>query len=296
MTRPIPDGLMEILCCPDCRNPLQQTGPDALSCESCRTSNETTSDGILVLMPRAPKPLPPAYEDPDYKKMSNHFDDASDYFTDSNSFFRRIHESSHRYVKNWGAGAWSNGWVCDVGCGQGFHWPFFSGDRSRLIGIDMRLTSLRRIKSRWPKAFVIQADSTRLPFRASAVENAISIYALEHIYHLRDAVEEMGRVVTAGGHLYVGLPCEGGAAYALGRKLTSERTMSKRFDVDYRKYISLEHCNDANDVVSELRRLFRINRIRYFPLNLLPSIATNLTITLELVKNQPGEGSRTTMT
>ena len=233
---------------------------DAVACEGCGREFERTDDGILSLIPLAPKPLPAAYDDPDYRRMSAFFDDSNDYFTDANPLFRAIHESSHRTIRRWRAHeaahakAAGDGWTLDLGCGQGYHWDYFGPDRTRLVGVDIRMESLRSLRRRFPGGYLVQAHAAHLPFADATFDEVISIYALEHVFHLTEAVAEMDRLLAPDGRCYVGLPCEGGLAWMLGRKLTSERTMSKRYNVDYRKYITLEHCNTARAAITALNR------------------------------------------
>lgn len=278
----IPNTLVEVLCCPDCRGGITaRTGGDPV-CLNCGRSFET-ADGIISLLPLKSKRLPDAYEDPDYRRMSECFDDSSSYFTDSNSIFKTIHESGHRATARWEEQWPTDGWTIDIGCGQGYHWPFVQ-NRSRLIGLDIRMESLRKIRAKFPDATLIQGDLLALPFKDGAIARATSIYALEHIYWLDDALSEIGRILAPQAHFLVSVPCEGGFAWNTGRKLTSERTMSKRYDVDYRKYIALEHCNSAANIERALTKDFTTLERRLFPLPFIRAIALNLTLSLALKK------------
>lgn len=281
----IPQSLLDILCCPDCRGDLRVETDSALSCSGCGR-DFAVENGILCLLPREAKPLPEAYDDPDYLRMSEFFDDSSSYFTEGNSIFKQIHESSHRTTAAWERRWATDGWTIDIGCGQGYHWPFVA-DRSRLIGLDIRMESLRKLHERHPDAILVQGNLLALPFKSGSFARATSIYALEHIYWLDDALAEIQRILEPEAHFLVGLPCEGGWAWTTGRKLTSERTMSKRYDVDYKKYIALEHCNTAAKVERALGTGFETVQRRLFPLPFLPVIGLNLTLSLALQKRHP---------
>jgi SAM-dependent methyltransferase/uncharacterized protein YbaR (Trm112 family) len=275
--------LISILACPDCRGALQLATSSTLRCEGCSRDYPILPGDILSMMPLSRNPLPDAYNDPDYQRMSAHFDDSSPYFTDGNSVFRLIHESSHRKIDGWMSAEPAEGWICDVGCGQGYHYRYFKAPE-RVIGLDIRVDSLRRVRETSPQTLLIQADSCSLPFKSGGIGTAVSIYAFEHIYYLRDTLAETARILKPGAKLYVGLPCEGGLAWTLGRKVTSERTMSRRYNLDYRKYIALEHCNTAAKVMTALREFFDCDRRWYFPLPMLRTVHSNLTVTLELTK------------
>lgn len=275
--------LIPVLSCPDCRGGLQSDASSELRCEGCGRGYPILSDDILSMMPSSRKLLPDAYNDLDYRRMSAHFDDSSPYFTDGNSVFRLIHESSHRKIDDWMSAQLAEGWICDVGCGQGYHYRYFKAPE-RVIGLDIRVDSLRRVREISPRTPLIQADSSALPFKSGSIGTAVSIYTFEHIYYLRDTLVETARILKPGAKLYVGLPCEGGLAWTLGRKLTSERTMSRRYNVDYRKYIALEHCNTASKVMTMLEEFFHRDRCWYFPLSMLPTVHSNLTVALALTK------------
>ncbi len=283
----IDPGLLLLLRCPDCGGTLAGSGLSALECRACTRRYAVLEGGIPSLLPTTPKPLPPDYEDPDYQRMIAVFDDASSYFTDGNAAFSAIHNSSHRTIAAWQSRAPAAGWTCDVGCGQGYHWPHFAGAQGRLVGIDIRADSLQRIRGRYPDARLVQADATRLPFSDGTFERVLSVYALEHVYHLNDAVAEIRRITSASGQALVGLPCEGGLAWTLGRKVTSERTMSRRYGLDYRRYIRLAHCNTAQAVLTALDRHFRVEQRTHFPLPFIPGLTFNLTVSLALTP-RPG--------
>lgn len=278
----VPAQLLSILSCPDCHGDLSQPEERQLVCTSCKRSYDITADGIICLLPSEAKRLPADYDDPDYKRMSELFDDAQDYFTDGNPVFRAIHDSSHKRLSSWAGQVHRDGdWICDLGCGQGYHFHFLSRT-DNVIGVDIRLESLSKIREHFPDVVLIQANSCALPFKDHGLAEIRSVYALEHIYHLEDALTEVARVMKKDGDLYVGIPCEGGLAWTLGRELTSMRTMSKRYNLDYRKYIALEHCNTARDIAKALGAHFRIEKRSFFPLPMLPFLTTNLTATFSL--------------
>lgn len=276
----ITGALAEILRCPDCNTDLAPSPPAALTCKGCGRGF-ASDNGIIDMMPRRAKPLPPAYDDPDYRRMSGFFDDSSPYFTDGNSIFKAIHESAHQTVARWEEQWPVQGWTIDVGCGQGYHWPFVA-DRQRLIGFDIRLDSLAKIYAQWPDAILIRGDVLSMPFKTGRVDRATSIYALEHLFFLEDALSEITRVLAPQAKFLVGLPCEGGLAWTLGRKVTSERAMSKRYNLDYGKYIALEHCNTAARIEKALNFYFRKVERKFFPFGFLPTPQVNLTLSLAL--------------
>ena len=221
--------------------------------------------------------------------MSDLFDDSSSYFTESNPVFRMIHESSHKKIAAWegkdrSTASNTSNWTIDIGTGQGYHWPFIK-DHSRFVGLDIRMESLEKIKNHFPNALLVQGNILSIPFKGNAFTRAVSIYALEHIYFLDEAIKEIHRILAPESAFHVGIPCEGGLGWTLGRKLTSERTMSKRYNIDYRKYIALEHCNTAMKISKSLKQHFKLEKTSHFPFPFLYSLDLNLTRTMQLRKS-----------
>ena len=142
----INQGLASVLACPDCRGGVEEASKCKLRCSECGRIFTITEDGIVLMMPLSSKPLPEAYNDPDYQRMSAHFDNSSSYFTDGNTVFRLIHESAHCKIAQWMASNSHAGWTCDIGCGRGYHYRFVR-DFEKTIGVDIRIESLRHVRS-----------------------------------------------------------------------------------------------------------------------------------------------------
>ena len=79
------------------------------------------------------------------------------------------------------------------------------------------------------------------------------------------------------------IPCEGGLAYSLARRISAQRIFEKRYGMSYRFFIESEHINLPAEIMQELRPLFSVRRRRYFPL-VIPLTAPNLVIGLELAR------------
>ena len=82
--------------------------------------------------------------------------------------------------------------------------------------------------------------------------------------------------------MLVVIPCEGGPAYSLARRISAQRLFEKTYGTPYGPFIRREHLNIPSEVIGELRRYFEIDRRRYFPLRVVPSTACNLCIGLAL--------------
>jgi hypothetical protein len=87
--------------------------------------------------------------------------------------------------------------VLDLGCRDG---SFPEG----MYDLQVIRADLQRPESN-PGSFV-QADATQLPFRAGSFDAVILNHSAEHFVELKKALQEVGRVVKAGGALYVAVP------------------------------------------------------------------------------------------
>src|ERR1700694_1194056 len=56
------------------------------------------------------------------------------------------------------------------------------------------------------RADFIQADASSLPFPSGSFDAIISNHSLEHFEHLTAAMEELGRVVTSDGSIFIAVP------------------------------------------------------------------------------------------
>ena len=129
-----------------------------------------------------------------------------------------------------------------------------------------------------------------LSFPAHYFDRVIAIHVLEHLPNLPAALKEIHRVLNPSGRLDVVIPCEGGLAYGLARRISAQRIFEKRYRVPYDWFVRSEHINQAAEILQELHQYFKRENSRYFPL-LLPSVNFNLAIGLKLARLPvpPGE-------
>ena len=84
------------------------------------------------------------------------------------------------------------------------------------------------------------------------------------------------------GVFSVVIPCEGGLAYSLARRISARRIFEKRYPGEvYEFYISREHINRPHEILEELDRYFTIEHQAFFPL-VVPIVTVNLCIGLTL--------------
>jgi SAM-dependent methyltransferase len=120
-----------------------------------------------------------------------------------------------------------------------------------------------------------------LPFEDASFDRALAIHVLEHLPDLPSAIAELRRVLKDDGRLVVVIPCEGGVAYGLARRISAQRIFERRYKVSYDWFVKSEHINIPREIVAELTDYFEILERRYFPLR-LPITAANLVIGLTL--------------
>jgi SAM-dependent methyltransferase len=171
----------------------------------------------------------------------------------------------------------------EIGAGLGEHLnaePGFA--REDYVACELRPEMAAKIRERHPGVEVIVGDcQQRMPFDDGSFDRALAIHVLEHLPNLPAAVAEIRRLLKPSGRFVVVIPCEGGLAYSLARRISAQRVFEKRYGMSYRWCIESEHINVPSEIIEECRPYFRITRRRYFPLR-VPLTAPNLVIGLEL--------------
>lgn len=93
--------------------------------------------------------------------------------------------------------------VLDAGCGPG-SWRY--GDRPdlRVIGFDVKFPP--GPPARATHVGVLRADLARVPLRDAVCDLTVCHYVLEHVTALEACCDELARVTTTGGTLYLSVP------------------------------------------------------------------------------------------
>lgn len=126
------------------------------------------------------------------------------------------------------------------------------------------------------ESFLIERNE-KLPITKNSVDIIVSFYSLEHLYPLKNYLEEMKYYLKPGGIIVGAIPAEGGLLWALGRFLTSRRWLHKNTNINYDKLICWEHPNFCDQIILELDRNFQRLKVKSWPLSLIPLLDTNLT-------------------
>ena len=159
-----------------------------------------------------------------------------------NYWFRR-HEAGYAAVPGWVPLTPSV--VLDAGCGEGYAaglldaaWPGV-----RVVGVDYdAATTAHAARAHGgERATYLRGALTALPVADGAVDLAVSLQVLEHIWTPGDYVRELARVTRAGGAVVVSTP----------NRLTFSPGLGRR-----EKPANLYHCReyDAAELGDEVRR------------------------------------------
>jgi SAM-dependent methyltransferase len=174
------------------------------------------------------------------------------------------------------------GCTLEIGAGLGEHLRYEDVSRQEYHAVELREELAEAIRKRYPEVKAIVADcQERLPFDDHYFDRVLAVHVLEHLPDLPRALDEIQRVLRPSGRFHVVIPCEGGLAYSVARRISAQRVFEKEFGMSYEWLIRSEHVNVPWEVLMELRKRFRLVRSRYFPFR-VPSVSLNLVIGLTL--------------
>jgi len=165
----------------------------------------------------------------------------------------------------------------EIGAGLGAHLEFEDLSRQSYTANELRPEMAGRIQARYPGVKVLVGDLQQgLDYPAASFDRVVAVHVLEHLPDLPRALAEIDRLLAPGGVLQAVLPCEGGLAYSLARRLSAQRVFESRFKMAYAPIIACEHVSEADEIVAELEKRFDLAWRRYFPFRGLPWWTLNL--------------------
>ena len=175
----------------------------------------------------------------------------------------------------------------EIGAGLGAHLAYerLSAEQERAyVSVDIRTNMIDELRRRYPAVQGLVADcQQRMPFPDGQFDRILAIHVLEHLPNLPDALAEMQRLCNPlVGCVSVVIPCEGGLAYTIARRISAQRIFEKRYGQSYAWLIASEHINRPHEILREIRKRFRIVHRSFFPFG-VPLVAPNLCIGLTLV-------------
>lgn len=174
----------------------------------------------------------------------------------------------------------------EIGAGLGEHLHYEKLTPEQEAGytaLELRENMCEQIRAQFPRVRAITGDcQQRLAFPDGAFDRILAIHVLEHLPNLPAAVREMRRLCDEErGVFSVVIPCEGGLAYSLARRLSAQRIFEARYGQPYRWFIEREHINRPPEILGELEKHFTVTHRSFFPL-VLPWVFCNLVIGLTL--------------
>jgi SAM-dependent methyltransferase len=175
-----------------------------------------------------------------------------------------------------------SGRTLEIGGGLGEHLRYEDLRRQDYYAVELREELVEAIRERYPEVTAIAADcQERLPFEDQYFDRVVAVHVLEHLPDLPRALDEIRRVLASSGRFFAVIPCEGGVAYSIARRISAQRVFEREFGMSYEWLIRSEHVNVPWEIMMELRKRFRLLSSKYFPFR-VPSVAINLVIGLTL--------------
>jgi SAM-dependent methyltransferase len=166
----------------------------------------------------------------------------------------------------------------EIGAGLGAHSKFEDLSRQDYHCLEYREEFCVELRKLFPADHVHCADiQQRQPWPDGYFDRIVVIHVLEHLPNLPLALDEIRRLLKPGGYFDVVLPCEGGLAYSLARRVSAERLFRRHFKMDYTPIIRNEHVSTLAEIEIELRERFAPVSGAYFPLK-VPVPTINLVV------------------
>jgi SAM-dependent methyltransferase len=201
----------ELLVCPKDLGILSSS-VNGFRCERC--GNEfIASEGVLDL-------LPPASPEP--QQLRENYNATFSQRPDRpwmQPLRTLIAEFGNSYLYSWSArniekvAAGKSLTVLDAACGDGMLHRRISR-RHRYIGVDFSARPLIRAARSCPGDY-FRGDLTRLPFADNSFDLAVSLQAFQYLEHPNEAVQQIARVLKAGGRFLLSVPNCGSIKYRL---------------------------------------------------------------------------------
>jgi SAM-dependent methyltransferase len=197
-----------------------------------------------------------------------------------------IDEFNHNYPVEHAPGNFSR--TLEIGAGLGEHLKYESlttEQRKNYFCLDLRENMVEIIHQNFPDVQAIIHDcQQRLDiFEDGYFDRVLAVHVLEHLPNLPAAIQEVYRLINKRTGIFsVVIPCEGGLAYGLSRRISAQRIFEKRYKQSYKWFIEREHINRVKEILEELHPCFKITHRGYFPLPVLPIQTLNLVIGVTL--------------
>jgi SAM-dependent methyltransferase len=255
----ISERLLAIVCCPDCRGPLD-AGVGGLHCAACGRTWPHAGD-YLDLRPSAM-----------FTEQTKYLDEAL------HADARHAHVSPpllgagvrHRMLQRF-LRPEAGDLVVDLGCGSGQSLVWNAATGAALVGVDV---SPHFAAEALAEGLLVLGDLRRLPFRDGSFSKGYALDVFEHLSRegLAAVLDEIARVVRPGGQVFVYSHVRRNAWIAKGvRAVNGISHVLARWgfiDLTQEHLRKSDHLNPLADVPDLERTVgaagFRVARIRYY--------------------------------
>jgi ubiquinone/menaquinone biosynthesis C-methylase UbiE len=171
----------------------------------------------------------------------------------------------------------------EIGAGIGAHLEYEDISKQEYHANELRSDLCEQLKKLYPSVKVVNGDCQEgLPYESDFFDRVLAIHVLEHLSDLPGALREIRRIIKRDGVFAVVIPCEGGFATKMARRISTKPHFEKKYPGQkYQWFIESEHINLPNEIFEELSAYFKIEHRCYYPLY-FPSVEFNLCIGLSL--------------
>lgn len=200
------------------------------------------------------------------------------------SRYRSIEKFNHSYaVKNAPQEFLT---TLEIGAGLGEHLKYEKlslEQKKNYVVLELREVMAAQIKAQFPEIQTLVGDCQKpLSFPDGYFDRILAVHLLEHLPNLPATIQEMHRLCNKKkGTFSIVIPCEGGMAYSLARKISAQRIFERRYQQSYDWFVKREHINLPHEIMRELKPYFLVEHRDFFPLK-MPSVNFNLCIGLTL--------------
>ncbi len=113
-----------------------------------------------------------------------------------------------RFLNSYGSGNNDLGLVLDAGCGRGEYLPLFTERSTKLIGVDIDISCLKRAKANTNCQQVdsVRGNLARLPFKNEAFDTVVCLSVLEHLNNPAKAANQISLVAKKGSIIIFNVP------------------------------------------------------------------------------------------
>lgn len=127
--------------------------------------------------------------------------------------------------------------ILDLGCGTGAFLPDLVKRHDFVVGMDLSLDMLRKITLEGDALKgLVSADGLRLPFASGAFDMVVCRSSLHHVRKLKEALDEISRILKKEGVLVLSEPTNDSIPIRLARKIMYK--LSSRFDEDDEAFLT----------------------------------------------------------